>query len=344
MEKINSKGEIVDTNFTQDDPDVLKGTEVVGFGCYTSPKWNRGICNARRVEFGGYRLYAHGEGPSVIYHRGATHLSEKVSGITGEDKYLKSWRKSFTDQLGSSEKFDTWMQATADFGTQGHILYDLLIGGSATVQNVEKAINDFADQYNMKPQARFQAIETAKKNLLSFRQFVIEHNFETIAVEQMVKKDSWRTSTPIDIVGIGEFRLVPRGKKERCWFLGNLKTSENAQNHSWQCAIEYWAAVETILPQMMAMEELPVMIGTVRPKDWRTEPSFELKDYTEFAKDPKTLAILDRASEILELSGVFKEPKIFSLTWEGALSTETNFTTKNVFSVLSEGTDEKTEH
>ena len=98
-------------------------SEIVGSGCYTSPKWNRDVCQATRVDFAGFRFYRHDSGipGEPLYRKGATFLSERITGLTGEDKYLKSWRRDKEAQLGSAEKFDEFMKSMADFGTEGHL-------------------------------------------------------------------------------------------------------------------------------------------------------------------------------------------------------------------------------
>ena len=301
-------------------------TEIVGGGCYTSKKWNRDICQAVRVDFAGHRFYKHDD----EYRKGATFLSDKITPLTGEDASLKSWRKEMQKKLGA-DGFDSFMQQMADFGTEGHIIYDLMVQGQATEENLVAALKVFALQHNFSNVAEYKAIQTAKKNLLAFRQFNIEHELEVWACEQMVTSPTLGVSTPIDILATGMFQTEKRGKKNKCWLLGNLKTSENAQNHGWQCAIELYCAWQSIIPSMLAIEDLPIVVGTIRPKDWRTEPTFEFKSYNDFAEKEETNKTLEQVANLLKLNGLMVPPDIKSITWEGPLLSETPFSYQSIF-------------
>jgi hypothetical protein len=305
-------------------------SEIVGAGCFTSSKWQR-LCNATRVDFAGFRFYKHDVPEGVNpYRKGATFLSDKITSLTGEDKFLQSWRKDMQKKLGA-DNFDTYMQQMADFGTELHIIYDLMVRGEATEENLTAAIKAFALQSGFTKVAEFKAIETAKKNLLAFRAFNAEHEIEVFACEQMVTSATLGISTPVDILATGMFQTEKGGKKKKCWLLGNLKSSENAQNHGWQCSAELYCSWQSIVPQMLAIEELPIVVGTIRPKDWRTEPTFEFKDYTTFATDEKTTQTLEQVAGILQKNNLMTPPDIKTITWEGPLLPETEFTYQPIF-------------
>jgi hypothetical protein len=300
-------------------------TEIVGAQCFTSSKWAR-LCNATRVDFAGFRFYKHDVPEGVNpYRKGATFLSDTITSITREDKFLVSWRKGKEKELGGAEQFDKFMQSMADFGTSGHILYDRMVQGIATEESLVASIKAFALEHNLSKVTEFKAIETAKKNLLAFRAFNAEHEIEVFACEQMVTSATLGISTPVDILATGMFQIEKSGKKKKCWLLGNLKTSENAQNHSYQCAIELYCAWQSIVPQMLAIEDLPIVVGTIRPKDWRTEPTFEFKDYTAFAIEENTTTTLEQVAGILQKNNLMVPPDIKTITWEGPLLPDTKF-------------------
>ena len=295
-------------------------TEIVGQGCFTLKKWNRDVCQAQRVDFAGHRFYKH----DTEYRKGATFLSDKISSLTGEDKFLVSWRKDMQKKLGA-DNFDTYMQQMANFGTENHITYDMMVKGEATEENLTAAIKAFALQSGFTKVAEYKAIETAKKNLLAFRQFNLDYSIEVFACEQMVTSQTLGISTPVDILATGMFQTKKGGPKEKCWFLGNLKSSENAQNHGWQCATELYCAWQSIVPQMLAIEQLNIIVGTIRPKDWRTEPTFEFKDYTAFATEEHTTQTLEKVAGILQKNNLMVPPDVKTITWEGPLLPDTKF-------------------
>lgn len=296
--------------------------EIVGIGCYTSEKWNRNICQATRVEMGtGIRFYKHGKDP-IVYRKGATFLADKISSLLGEDKFLQTWRKNFTKQLGGDEvQFNNWLQSTADFGTISHILYDEYQKGNLSTEILEGLIKDFAKDYKLGELAVMLATETAKKNVLAFRQFDIDHQTEVYAIEQMVTSGDIGISTPVDVLGKGMFSSSKGKKKEKCWFLGNLKSSESAQDHKWQCAVEYYCASRSIFSGFDEM--LPVVVGTIRPKDFKNEPTFEWKDYTDFATSEYAIKTIEAVAEILKNTA--NPPNIRETKWDGILQLNTPF-------------------
>ena len=306
-------------------------SEVVGSDCYTSPKWNRDACQATRVQYGESRFYRHDEGGNISFRKGATFLAGKISGFVGDDRYLDSWRKAQAKKLGSNELVEEWVQNMADFGTEEHIAYDLLIKGELTEAALVVAMQAFAEKSDLSELATHMAIERAKRDVLAFRQFNIEHNVECYATEQMVTSSTLVTSTPIDIVCTGQFSNGKGKKREKCWAWVNLKSSENEQNHRWQCAVERQLGFETIWKQCKEIEDLPILILTVRPKNWRDEPSFDLKDYTEFATSDYAINTIKTAAQLAKASGLFKTPDVSSLTWEGPMTNDTKFTFNPMF-------------
>jgi hypothetical protein len=159
-------------------------TEKVGQGCYTSPKFNRDVCQATRTDLGEWRFYRHDIGGTGSYRRGATFLADKIMTLTGENKYLQSWRTKMTAQLGTAG-FEQWMTNVADFGTNDHILYDYLIKGELTTDILWGVVSEFAEKNRLNNVVREAALEKAKKDVLSFRAFNQEHNIEVFSVEQM---------------------------------------------------------------------------------------------------------------------------------------------------------------
>lgn len=308
--------------------------EKVGQDCFTSPKWNRDICQATRVEYGEYRFYRHEKDGEVSFRRGATFLAELISHSARQDLGLIRWRKKFAKELGGDEQVDRWMRAVADFGTESaHINYDLLIRGNVlTEAKVEAGVKALCEKYQMSQDTYFAAVEKAKKDILAFRQFNIEHEIVPFATEQMVTSKKLNLSTPIDVVCTGLFSPKKGARKTKCWAFVNLKSSENKQDHSWQCSLEYWLASETIVDQCLAIENLPIVIGTVRPKDWRGQPSFEWEAYTDFAISEEAIETIPLQSRISEIHGHFKVPEVKVVSWEGALNEGTSFTFKNIFS------------
>ena len=269
---------------------------------YVSPR------KPMRVSLGRERWYVENN----LYTRGATFLSEKIQGFLGEDIFLKSWRKTYAAELGSEETLDTWVASTADFGTLVHELVGQDVAAPITDKEVSSAITAFKEKYNLSELAAFKAAVTATKAVLSFRKFIEDYQLDIFSMEEMCTDPSIRTTTPIDIFGIG--KVKERGKEKDVIILANMKTSESSGSyHQWQCAIEYRCAWATLDLKRWLEQGYEVRVMTVRPKDWKysSGPTYEVQDYTDFATGERARKTIDAAFMMLDQNGKYDKPSQF---------------------------------
>ena len=305
--------------------------EKVGSDCFTSPKWVRDICQATRWSWDEYRFYRHDNGGEPLYHKGATFLSGKLDDLHRKDAFLESWRKRLTRDLGSDQKFDQWLDTVAEFGTIDHLLFDLLIQGGLTSTKIESVVMEGLEKAGVEEHTRILASEKAKKDMLAFNKWVYDHKVEVYATEQMAMHPDLCTSTPIDVVCTGNFSPYTGADRQPCWALVNIKSSENKQNHLWQCAIEYQLALHSIIGQCKKIADLPVLVMTVRPKVWKDEPSYEVADYTSFATDIQITKAIYSTASMLKAAGHFAAPNVPLIHWEGPIIENTEFKFINFF-------------
>lgn len=300
----------------------LLNWEHVGLGCYTAPGFTRPIVAKRQDLLKNHRLYLHEEGDTKIYRRGATFLAEKIKELKGDNLFLNSWRDDLVGKFSKGKSdFDFYLNSLADFGTLGHIFLDLFVKERLTTDLIEDEVNKFAIQKGLSDIARFKATETALKNALCVNSFFAERDIIPISIEQMVTSSKIDISTPIDLFGTFVFN------RKKCYLLGNYKTSENNQDHKWQCAIEHYCFMESIYP--LLEEKLPVIVGTFRPvTNFKKNPSCEFENYTEFACQNDTIESIENISREVNKKFI---PNITLPSWEGILNKDSIFSLNNIF-------------
>jgi hypothetical protein len=301
----------------------------------------------KRQEVGENRFYHN----DTKWYRGVSYLTDKVVALTGDDKFLLNWKKSFTKSLENGEEgFNLWMEGNADFGTLGHIGYDMYLKGEFTQRFVENEIFEFASKYRLSEAAKLAAANKMIKNTYSLRQFNIDHELDVLACEQMFKSEMLNTATPCDILGRGKFQTKKGGSKQDSYLFGNIKTGENAArnpHHKWQCLIELLCGLETVGKAIV--QNVPICSGTIFPKDFRGDkPTFDFipywfvgfKDETYkvniYQMDDKGADILDNNGEkIVSHEEEFTRSVPVITSYEGEDATPFIETLKSVHSVLS---------
>jgi len=291
----------------------MSNFESTSFGCYTSPDWERKIYAERSNFDGDMRLYRHTINDKYYtYRRGATFLSKKIQQVLGETKFLESWRKEFAKTLEKGEDgVNEYVNATADFGTNLHILYNMYIKGGLDMAFIKDHIIELSNRYNLSPYASIIAEQTMIKGVLSLREFTIEKEVNVLSIEQMVTDTSINISTPIDIVCTFNFN------RKKVIGLINIKSSENQQDHSWQCLIERFCFMNSF-PEFADKD---VFVGTLRPLKFKDKPTYELKNYTDFAKDQENIQTMLSVAKLINKSNPIPKTSLFS--WNGVLSDST---------------------
>ena len=300
---------------------VGRPIETVGMGCYTAPTWDRNICQMRRWSDSDNRFYYDDK---LVFYRGATFLSDHIAKMAPEMKFLDSWRRGMTQSL-TQDGFEKWMGSVADYGTLMHTLCDAYIAGNLTYNMVQEEVAILVKNSAIPKDVEHKVLNKMLRNILAFRTFVTSTGAKTLAMEQMVKSDVIFTATPIDMVARINTEDGP------CWALLNLKSSENAQNHEYQCAVELVCAEETIGQTLRQIEDLPIRVMTFRPLSWRTAPNYELKDYTDKAIALKDVVV--SAASLLAGLGAMSIPSMEIPLWDGTLEAETMFTMQSVLTL-----------
>lgn len=310
-------GLITDNQTTQ----VGRPIETVGMGCYTAPTWDRNICQMRRWSDSDDRFYYDDK---LVFYRGATFLSDHIAKMAPDRKFLDSWRRNMTQSL-TQDGFDKWMGSVADYGTLMHTLCDAYIAGNLSYNMVQEEVALLVKNSAIPKDAEHKVLNKMLRNILAFRTFITTTGAKCLAMEQMVKSDKIFTATPIDMVARIETEDGP------VWGLINLKSSENAQNHEFQCAVELICAEETIGEALRLIEDLPIRVLTFRPLSWRTTPNYELKDYTQKAKALQ--GVTESAATLLASIGAMSIPSMEIPIWDGVLLPDTPYDMQSVLTL-----------
>lgn len=230
----------------------------------TSPK-------LKRIDASSARWYEDEQGEKYL---GATSFVS-LTQLAHETKYLTFWREQLLIELGSSEKVNEFVAATAHYGTTFHLaLADLVKEGSISqisfVAKAKERLQQFG--FTGSDSVMLLALADLVKDFASVVQFFADkkpNGLEILAIELPVKSKLWGTATQID--------LVLRIKGKIC--LVNLKSSRKGSvpSHVQQLFIEKKCFIETF-PQL-AKDEIYCFI--LNPKDWRKKPTYDFKHHAQ---------------------------------------------------------------
>lgn len=236
----------------------------------------------------GRLYYRKDESGKVFTYISATTF---VRSVLPTPKHLIEWIRQ---QGGDYEKV---LDLSANYGTTLHYLCaQLMVDKSLDLDRIDKMIEPFALQEGFKYWKQSWA-DDLKSDLLCFAKFVNDVNFEPLGIEMVLACERLGVAGALDYVGYmdievdgfsetekfktgaraGEFK--PEKKKKRILVIVDLKSGKKGfhQDHVVQLAIHKEALLETF-PEFA---ESGVRVFNFSPKDWRTEPSYNLKDQTD---------------------------------------------------------------
>lgn len=186
----------------------------------------------------------------------------------------------------------------ASYGTWLHIqLASLLINGEYDLDTLESQAELGVVGAGLDP-TKISWYDDAKKDILSFAQFVADHQVSPIAIEIMLSSSDGYAGA-VDLVcemniGTGQNGSILKrdGDGERITAIVDVKSGKKGfwESHEIQLHM-YWKMWSENFP------DTPVSrLFNWAPKDWRSSPTFSLKDQTESssaAKIPHLLSLFD---------------------------------------------------
>lgn len=263
-----------------------------------------------RVEVGGNRNYFRMSNQRV-YRSLTTFLSH----VMPPSRHLKNWRESMIEDLGSIEKTDAFVSATADYGSFVHIE----LAGFANEQTVvwdafEKRAHKALAEMGIQGETAFRAADELKMDFACFAQWIHDYNVVPLAIEAPVFHQKG-IATFVDFVcemDAKKYVATPPAKRVRETVLVNFKTGKKGffDSHAMQVAAELEMCNQTFPTVKIDF------VANLAPTDWRTEPSYKFKKY-----DPiEILGLqqdLNNYLAITERNGFLSVPKLTTLGFFG---------------------------
>lgn len=279
--------------------------------------------NMRRLNAGTGRYYVNSD-------KEAFCSSTTFTGaVLPQSKHLDSWRMKMLQYLGSTQKVEEYVLATADYGTLLHIAV-----GEFCKTTKEKPLNlfelegwffsEFYDVLKFPKQVANAATDDIMKDFIAIVQFFHDYDCTVIAVELPVY---FRTTevlgertinpcggiaTQIDFVV--KMRKTPKSKEYHN-VLVNLKSGKSGffDTHLYQLLAErdcYNARFGDVLP----IHE----VANLAPNNWRTKPTYKFKLRTEEADKAKAKYL--NYLSVADIDGVLSPPSKSFLQWGGQIS------------------------
>lgn len=258
----------------------------------------------RRMNIGERRYYQSKQG--IFF----TSLTTFLGLVIPKSKILEDWRIAKAVELGSGEVADEYVEATANYGTGLHI---------ATANfAIEKRVqwNDFkfwAYDYLSSHNFGKQSIDLAANELVNdfacMAQFINVHDCKIIAVEIPLFCSKLGIATAIDLI----VEMMYKGEKTKA--LINLKSGKKGffKNHALQLCGER-RLYNTMYGDTYGKID---RVFNLAPTNWIDEPSFKLKDQTEWCDSLETQ--FDLYNQLAWEQGYLEQPKTKFTLLEGVL-------------------------
>jgi len=246
-----------------------------------------------RQEIAGMRHYRRESG------RVYKSLTTFLSAVMPQNKFLQSWREEKAAEFGSRQAAAEYVQATADYGTILHIaVAEFCRTGVVDWSEFDGWVLRELQEMGLKNGTLSAAHGEITKDFASIVQFFHEYQVKVIAVELPVWSDEG-VATLIDLVvemNAKNYKATEPDKRQRIKAIINLKSGKKGffEEHIFQLEGERRMFNETFSAAVGYEIE---KVFNLAPNDWRTSPTFDLKDQTA-----KADAIADEYTLLLQLA------------------------------------------
>lgn len=206
-------------------------------------------------------------------------LTTFLDAVMPKNKFLDKWRNNLIEELGSVEKVDEFVDATADYGTALHIaVADYCRNSGVNWAEFDSWAFNYLIGMGLTNTVS-QAHAELTKDFASLLQFFHDYRVDVIAVEIPVWiKDG--VATLIDLVvemDAKNYEKTPIEKRERITSIINLKSGKKGffETHVFQLYGE-WQMFDNVYGNQVSVTK----VFNLAPSDWKTKPSYKLKDQT----------------------------------------------------------------
>lgn len=267
-----------------------------------------------RVNWKGKRMYKRKDNPRLY-----TSLTTFLSSVMPPSKHLQGWRDDLAETLGSAEKVDEYVQATADYGTTMHVLIgEICQLGYADWDMLYVRATELLIELGLPTKTIDAATRDVVRATAAIVKFFADYEVNVISVEIPVFSNHG-FATFIDLVvemNEKNYTKTAPEKRKRIKAIINMKSGMKGfhDSHKYQLIGEREAWNETYGSFMPITE-----VFNLAPSDWKKEPSYKLACQTDFADDNEgaNTKIFKHWLAIAELKGDMKNPSSPIQVFEG---------------------------
>lgn len=267
-----------------------------------------------RVEIGAGRHYRNEAGDTF------KSITTFLDAVMPPNYFLKTWRESKIEELGSVEAATEFVQSTADFGTGLHIaVADYCRNGRVDWLEFGDWVFDYLTQMNLGTHTLHAAAEELTRDFAGIMQFLHDYEVRILAVEIPVFS-AHGYATLIDLVCEMNAKCytekTPPEKRHRIVAGINLKSGKKGffESHLFQLIGERRAFNETYAATI-GWEMVEVF--NLAPTNWRTAPDYKLKRQTEDILVKNLDAQFDSFLVTAKLRGILGKPSKQFTIFEG---------------------------
>lgn len=247
-------------------------------------------------------------------------LTTFISAVESTPIHLNTWREGLIEDLGSSEKVDQFVDATASYGTASHEL----LAVAAREEKVDwKVFETMGKQMLIDQGLTGKPLAAAYKDLLNdtscFLQFIHDYNVTILAVEIPCWIDEG-IATLIDFVLTKDerkYEATPVSKRKRHNCIINWKTSRKGsfESHVLQLEGERRMFNNVYGKRFGEITE----VYNLAPTNWQDTPKYKLTHQTPklSADNGRLIKLFTNYLERAEINGILGEPKVKFKTFKG---------------------------
>jgi hypothetical protein len=230
----------------------------------------------RRMDISGRRYYQTKAG------RFYTSLTTFLGMSLPTSKILLNWQIAKALELGSQELEEEYVEATADYGTGLHVaVAEFARRGYVVWSEFEFWVYDWIRQSGFGEKSIHLAANELRNDFAAMVEFIYRYDVEIIAVEIPIYSDELGVASASDLV------VRMRQPNDKYEDLGKIKAIINLKSgkKGFYDTHEYQLCGERLLFNELYGEAYGKIdyVFNLAPNNWRTSPTFKLKDQTENA-------------------------------------------------------------
>lgn len=220
-------------------------------------------------------------------------VTNMISSVLPTSPHLVKW----IAKMGYEESIE-YKEERADYGTFMHMqIATLLIKRKIDFDKMEKELAGYCKEQNLGEGKADEWLEEIQKDVLSFAQFMVDYKVKPIAIEMVLAHPDGYAGAidllcdmEVEVKGYygelyksGPRKGMPRETKKaiKCRGYVDFKSGRKGFYEAHEIQLEaYHEMGRHNFPHLYEKGQPPIKLFNWSPKEWRTAPSYNLKDQT----------------------------------------------------------------